>query len=52
MQKKIVLGKLSPLVNADDFVTGWKVAKGWPSWVLNADAWEQFVVDIEDYAVE
>ncbi len=23
--------------------------KDWPSWVLNADAWEQFLVDIEDH---
>ncbi len=25
--KKIVLGKWSPIVYTDDFVTGWKVAK-------------------------
>jgi hypothetical protein len=23
--------------------------KDWPSWVLDADAWEQFLVDIEDH---
>ena len=27
--KKIVLGKWSPIVNADDLVPGWKVAKDW-----------------------
>ncbi len=48
--KKIVLGKWSPIVNADDLVTGWKVVKDWPSWVLDVDAREQFVVDIEDHA--
>ena len=27
--KKNVLGKWSPIVNADDLVPGWKVAKDW-----------------------
>jgi hypothetical protein len=39
------------LVNVDEFVIGWKVAKERPSWVYDAVAWEGFVVDIEDHAV-
>ncbi len=37
------------LVNADEFVTGWKVAKELPSWVNNYVAWEGFVIDIKDH---
>ncbi len=39
--KKIVSGKWSPIVYTDDFVTGWKVAKNWPSWTFDADAWKK-----------
>jgi hypothetical protein len=38
------------VVNADEYVIGWKVAKELPSWVNNAVAWEGFVIDIEDHA--
>jgi hypothetical protein len=38
------------LVNADEYVIGWKVAKELPSWVNNAVAWEGFVINIEDHA--
>ncbi len=38
------------LVNADEYVIGWKVAKELPYWMNNADAWEGFVIDIEDHA--
>jgi hypothetical protein len=38
------------LVNADEFVIGWKVAKELPSWVNNVVAWEGFVIDVEDHA--
>jgi hypothetical protein len=30
----------------DDFVTGWKVAKNWPSWTFDADAWKKIVIGI------
>jgi hypothetical protein len=46
--KKIVLGKWSPIVYTDDLVTGWKVAKNWPFWTFDADAWKKFVIDIQD----
>ncbi len=36
--KKIVSSKWSPIVYTDDFVTGRKVAKNWPSWTFDADA--------------
>ncbi len=36
--KKIVWGKWSSIVNADDLVAGWKVAKDWLSLVLDAEA--------------
>ncbi len=39
--KKIVSGKWSPIVYTDDLVTGWKVAKNWPSWPFDADAWKK-----------
>ncbi len=48
--KEIVSGNWTVLVNADEFVIGWKVAKELPSWVNNAVAWEGFVVHIEDHA--
>ncbi len=48
--KEIVLGNWMVLVNADEFVIGWKVAKEVPSWVNDDVAWEGFVVDIEDHA--
>ncbi len=48
--KAIVLGNWTVLVNADEFVTGWKVAKELPSWVNNDVAWVGFVIDIEDHA--
>jgi hypothetical protein len=48
--KEIVLGNWTVLVNADEYVIGWKVAKELSSWVNNAVAWEGFVIDIEDYA--
>ncbi len=38
------------LVNVDEFVIGWKVAKKLTSWVNDAVAWEGFVVGIEDHA--
>jgi hypothetical protein len=40
--KEIVWGNWTVLVNADEFVIGWKVAKEFPSW--------GFLVDIEDHA--
>jgi hypothetical protein len=46
--KKIVSGKWSPIVYTDDLVTGWKVAKNWPSWTFDADAWKKNVIDIQD----
>ncbi len=46
--KKIVSGKWSPIVYTDDLVTGWKVAKNWPSWTFDADAWKKLVIDIQD----
>jgi hypothetical protein len=48
--KEILLGNWTVLVNADEFVIGWKVAKELPSWINNAVAWEGFVIDIEDHA--
>ncbi len=36
--KEIVFGNWMVLVNADEFVIGWKVAKELPSWVNNAVA--------------
>ncbi len=48
--KEIVLSNWTVLVNADEFVIGWKVVKELPSWVNDAVAWEGFVVDIEDHA--
>ncbi len=48
--KEIVLSNWTVLVNADEFVVGWKVVKELPSWVNDATvAWEGFVVDIEDH---
>jgi hypothetical protein len=47
--KEIVLGNWTVLVNADEYVIGWKVAKELPSWVNNTVAWEG-VIDIEDHA--
>jgi hypothetical protein len=47
---KIGLGNWMVHVNADKFVTGWKVVKELPSWVNDAVAWEGFVVDIEDHS--
>ncbi len=46
--KKIVSGKWSPIVYMDDLVTVCKVAKNWPSWTFDADAWKKFVIDIQD----
>jgi hypothetical protein len=48
--QKIVSGKWSPIVYTDDFVSGRKVAKNWPSWTFDADAWKQFVIGIQDKA--
>ncbi len=48
--KEIVLGNWMVLVNADEYVNGWKVATKLPSWVSNAVAWEGFVIDIEGHA--
>jgi hypothetical protein len=48
--KEIVLGNWMVLVDADEYVIGWKVAKNIPSWVNNAIAWKGFVIDIEDHA--
>ncbi len=48
--QKIDLGKWSPIVYADDFVTGWKVAKNRPSWTFDAVAWKKFVIGIQDKA--
>jgi hypothetical protein len=49
--KEIALGNWMVLVNADEFVIGWKGAKELPSWVNDAVVWEELVVDIEDHAV-
>ena len=38
------------VVNADEYVIGWKGAKELPLWVNDAVAWEGFVIDIEDHA--
>ncbi len=38
------------VVNADEYVIGWKVGNELPSWVDNAVAWEGFVIDIEGHA--
>ncbi len=48
--KEIVLGNWMVLINSDEFVIEWKVAKELPSWVNDAVAWEGFVVDIKDHA--
>jgi hypothetical protein len=50
--KEIALDNWMVLVNADEFVFGWKVAKELPSWVDNPVAWdwEGFAIDIEDHA--
>jgi hypothetical protein len=48
--EEIVLGNWMVLVNADEFFIGCKVAKELLSWVIDAIAWERFVVDIEDHA--
>jgi hypothetical protein len=48
--KEIVSSNWAVLVNADEFVIGWKVAKELPSWVNNAVAWEGFVIDTEGHA--
>jgi hypothetical protein len=48
--KEIVLGNWTVLVNVDEFVIGWKEAKELPSWVKNAVAWEEYVIDIEHHA--
>ncbi len=48
--KEIVLGNWTGLVNADEYVIGWKVAKELPFWINNDVAWEGFVIDIEDHA--
>ena len=48
--KEIVSGNWTVLINAYEFVIGWKVAKELLSWVNDAVAWEGFVVDIEDHA--
>jgi hypothetical protein len=45
-----VLGNWTVLVNADEFVIGWKEAKELPSWVNNIVAGEEFVIDIEVHA--
>ncbi len=47
---EIVSGNWTVLVNVDEYVIGWKVAKELPSWVNNAVAWEGFVIDIDDHA--
>ncbi len=48
--KEMFSGNWTVLVNEDEFVIGWKVAKELPSWFNDAVAWEGFVVDIEDHA--
>jgi hypothetical protein len=48
--KEIVLGNWTVVVNGDEYVIGWKVAKELPPWVNNAVAWEGFVIDIKDHA--
>jgi hypothetical protein len=48
--KEIVLGNWTVVVNANEYVIGWKVAKELHSWVNNAVAWEGFVIDIADHA--
>ncbi len=42
------MGKWCPIVNTDDLVTGWKVAKNRPSWTFDADAWKKIEIDIQD----
>ncbi len=37
--KEIDSGNWTVLVNADEFVIGWKVAKELPSWVNDSVAW-------------
>ncbi len=37
--KEIILGNWTVLVNADEFVIGWKVAKELLSWVNDTVAW-------------
>ncbi len=49
MQKN-VSDKWSSIANVDDVITGWKKAKDRLSLDLDADAWEDFLVDIEDDA--
>ncbi len=44
------MSKWSPIVYTDDFVTGWKVAKNWPSWTFDADAGKKIVIGIQDKA--
>jgi hypothetical protein len=48
--KGIVLSNWTVLVNADEYVIGWKVAKELPNWMNNAVAWEGFVIDSEYHA--
>jgi hypothetical protein len=50
--KEIVLGNWTVVFDADEYVIGWKVAKELPSWVNNSVAWDGFVINIEDHAVE
>jgi hypothetical protein len=47
--EEIVLGNCSALINNDEVVIGWKVAKDLPSWVCDVVAWEGFVIDISDF---
>jgi hypothetical protein len=42
------LGKLSPIICADDLVIGWKVAKDWPIWSLDVNAWNKYVIEIDN----
>ncbi len=46
--KKIVSGKWTSVANAGEVLTGWKVAKTWPSSAVDAIAWKDFVFDRED----
>ncbi len=46
--KKIVSGKWTSIANADDVLTGWKVAKTRPLSGFDAIAWKDFVLDTED----
>jgi hypothetical protein len=50
--KEIVLGNWAVLVNAHEFVIGWKMAKELTSWVDDAVAWEGFVDNFEENAAE